>query len=224
MGLDLHIMPLALYLSEGAVPVAAQRIGTTPVRLGTSEAKASRDAAEASVRELQEKTGAWKEAGRTAWSERFSYRSFGVLRAYAAHRDHLAAGNAPPVDLDRLLASSEPWEHPALERIWKGAPTASPHLVNHADNCGYYLPVAFEKPLLLDEKNHVYAGSSPALLGELDRLAPLLGVSRDWEQLRDGESACVEGEPLGEVKFGWSILHAAARLSVRYGLPVVFDG
>jgi hypothetical protein len=68
------------------------------------------------------------------------------------------------------------------------------------------------------------AGSSIRLLAELDELNRLLGLKRDWGELANGEGAAKKGDPLGSVKYGWSVLHYAARVSVRKRLPLVFDG
>jgi hypothetical protein len=59
---------------------------------------------------------------------------------------------------------------------------------------------------------------------ELDRLKPLLGMTKDWAELEKGEGAHADGDPLGPVKYGWSVLHVAARLSVQHRMPVIFDG
>lgn len=67
-------------------------------------------------------------------------------------------------------------------------------------------------------------GSSVALLRELDALGPVLGMTRDWGELTSGEAAAPEEDPLGKVRYGWSVLHYAARTSVQHGLPIVVDG
>src|ERR1043165_1222360 len=67
-------------------------------------------------------------------------------------------------------------------------------------------------------------GSSPALLRELEQLGRLLKMTRDWSELKAGETASLEGDPLAEVKYGWSVLHYCARMSVESQLPIVFDG
>jgi hypothetical protein len=61
-------------------------------------------------------------------------------------------------------------------------------------------------------------------LRELDELNQQLGLSRDWGQLGAGESMAPEGDPLGDVKYGWAVLHYAARVSVEKRLPLVLDG
>lgn len=67
-------------------------------------------------------------------------------------------------------------------------------------------------------------GSSPRLLRELDDLGRALGMEKDWGMLAEGQTAAAEGDPLGTVKYGWSVLHCAVRISVERALPLVFDG
>ncbi len=67
-------------------------------------------------------------------------------------------------------------------------------------------------------------GSSIRLLAELDGLNERLRIRRDWGELGSGETAAPEGDPLGDVKYGWSVLHYAARVSVEKRLPLVLDG
>lgn len=67
-------------------------------------------------------------------------------------------------------------------------------------------------------------GSSIRLLSELDRLNERLQIPRDWGSLGSGEPIAPEGDLLGDVRYGWGILHHAARVSVEKRLPLVFDG
>ena len=48
-------------------------------------------------------------------------------------------------------------------------------------------------------------------------------MTRDWGDLKE-EPMAPDGDPLGDVKYGWGVLHYAARVSVDRGLPIVFDG
>ena len=98
------------------------------------------------------------------------------------------------------------------------------HLICHASNQGYYLPVDFPTPLQVSEDPWIMAGSSMRLLGELKALGNLLGMTRDWLQLEKGEPVAPAEDPLSRIKYGWSVLHAAARMSVENRLPIVFDG
>lgn len=67
-------------------------------------------------------------------------------------------------------------------------------------------------------------GSSVRLLGELEVLRERLGMTRDWGELKSGEPMAADGDPLDLVKYGWGVLHYAARVSVEKKLPIIFDG
>jgi len=68
------------------------------------------------------------------------------------------------------------------------------------------------------------AGSSVRLLWELDELNLVLGMTRDWGDLKSGERMAPDGDALGLVKYGWGVLHFVARVSVERRLPIIFDG
>lgn len=67
-------------------------------------------------------------------------------------------------------------------------------------------------------------GSSVRLLRELDELNERLRIPRDWGDVGTGDTAAPDGDPLETVKYGWAVLHYAARVSVEKRLPLVFDG
>lgn len=67
-------------------------------------------------------------------------------------------------------------------------------------------------------------GSSQALLRELDQLNQILKMPRDWGDFKEGESVQEADESLKTAKYGWAILHYAARKSVQSQLPIVLDG
>jgi hypothetical protein len=67
-------------------------------------------------------------------------------------------------------------------------------------------------------------GSSVRLLSELEVLKDRLGMTRDWGDLKSGESIASDGDPLDLVKYGWGVLHYVARASVEKRLPIIFDG
>jgi hypothetical protein len=66
-------------------------------------------------------------------------------------------------------------------------------------------------------------GSSEALLRELESLRPILGMTQDWGELSSGPAAPAD-DPLCSVKYAWSVLHFAARISAEKQLPVILDG
>lgn len=67
-------------------------------------------------------------------------------------------------------------------------------------------------------------GSSQALLRELELLRPILGMTQDWGELSSGAAAAPDDDPLYSVKYAWSVLHFAARISAEKQLPIILDG
>lgn len=74
------------------------------------------------------------------------------------------------------------------------------------------------QPLRIDR-----VGSSEALLRELESLRPILGMTQDWGELSSG-AAAPDDDPLSSVKYAWSVLHFAARISAEKQLPIILDG
>lgn len=224
MGLDVHVMPLWKYFAGDFLsPVEklfanVQRVGTPKPDARETEARETVENIRFMVREVLRIEPAWTDEGESVFCEQYRYEAFHLLRAYAAEFE--AARGAPFV----FDASGDPTENPHLKRLTRDVPTAFRHLIKHSDDEGFWLPIPMTHVVLLDPETWFAAGSSHGLLAELDRLAPSLGMTRDWAQLGRGDCAAAKDDPLSELKFGWSVLHAAARLSVEHGLPIVFDG
>jgi hypothetical protein len=117
------------------------------------------------------------------------------------------------------------------ERILDEASMLASHLLCHADDSGYYIPVGFGDPLFLDPgagvDGHGMVGSSQRLLAELADLAPALGIHLDPDGTLSAaqESALTsmeEGDPFEMEKFTWLQLHRACRASIATGHAVVF--
>jgi hypothetical protein len=112
-----------------------------------------------------------------------------------------------------------------LHEVLYGTGSAFEHTVKQHETGGFYLPVDFPRPLELtvreDASSTILAGSSIALLRELNLLGPRVGLDRDLGELRDGEVFAVRPEPLQYVKFGWAFLRHVARLSVQHRLPII---
>jgi hypothetical protein len=93
------------------------------------------------------------------------------------------------------------------------------HLILHSDCEGYYVPVDFPD-VLYGAPGGDMLGSSQRLLEELQKLAPLVGVTLERGRLSDGEAQRLNRE-LGDVdpfwreKAAWLLLFEAARLSVE---------
>ncbi len=133
-------------------------------------------------------------------------------------------GHVPPGTVRPFNDEEDPCDHPSFIRTCEGDKTRFPHLIHHSDNQGFWVPVDFAEPIVLDAKSFFVLGSSTRLLAELDDVNRSLGQTKDWGQLNSGERASPEGAPLPNVRYGWSVLHAAARISVEKNMPVVFDG
>lgn len=309
MGLDLFVMPLWRYFAgefEGPVEalLGAKRIGAPKPDDPEVLAK---DRVGRLLNDLEERLGKpmdWSDEGGVALSLQYTYPALQALRAFAAYQDHPfprdpVSGRSLPF----VISESSPEEHPSLLCVYNlEAPTGYPHLIDHSDNSGFYLPCDFSRPLrcveFLDgeresagsspeeikeiedsiraeqgdegvamfralmggfgseEKGREQieslsretkfsvkkmeplpaappgkhtvdwhkAGSSIHLLRELDELNHLLGMTRDWGDLKSGESLQADEDPLGLVKYGWGVLHYVARVSVERRLPIVFDG
>lgn len=105
------------------------------------------------------------------------------------------------------------------------------HLLCHADNEGYYIPVDFSDPLFLPENSGVegggMVGSSQRLLAELVRTAPALGIRLDSEGKLSPEEETVlanldNDAPFGAEIFAWLQLHRACVASITGGHAIVF--
>jgi hypothetical protein len=96
------------------------------------------------------------------------------------------------------------------------------HLINHADDSGYYLPVDFLQAFAIEE---VSVGSAVALLKELEALEPVLTERYPIEVALakatpdEEERADISG-PVGV----WHSLQRLCRSALELNLPIQFDG
>jgi len=233
MGLDILIMPLSRYLSGRFQSPLEQALGSAVERVGS--AKPSNDAAtvaehvaglkERLLREAGAEDAPWDEASEPAWTGQYHYRAYTDLRAFAAHQDHPRTKGWFSKEIVPFREEEDVSRYQGLLAVLnKGKSTSFPHLIVHADTHGYWVPLRFKAPLIVDRENYFVVGSSVLLLEELDRLGKLLGMTRDWGELSSGETAAAKDDPLGSVKYGWSVLHHAARTSVKQRMPIIFDG
>lgn len=132
------------------------------------------------------------------------------------------AGRGEPV-VPVPQSGSEAW-HRDLARIDDETSLFASHLLCHADNAGYYVPVDFTDPLFLPPESGVagagMVGSSQLLLAELDGLASALGI-----RLTDAHSVSVglsDDDPFGPEKWAWGQLRQACLASIAGGHAVVF--
>lgn len=105
------------------------------------------------------------------------------------------------------------------------------HLLCHADDSGYYVPVDFREPLFLDAKAGVagngMVGSSQRLLAELVGVAGALGITVEAEgTLSADEESALRGmepnTPFEMEKAIWYQLYRACSASIAGGHAVVF--
>ncbi|KAF0241443.1 MAG: hypothetical protein FD180_4443 [Planctomycetota bacterium] len=219
MGLDIHVMPITRVLTgefqsplEKSFPGMITRLGAPKSRLSAKQAREVILGIRRKVAALAGNPAEWLESGETAFSEQYDGQAHDALQKFAARQgDPEAAG--------RPFERDDPRDQECLVRTWRGGATRFPHLTRF---CQWYVPVDFDRPLDFDERSDV--GSSVALLRELDVLNASLGLKKDWKDLSSGETVGGFEEPLYYVRFGWSILHAAARTSVAARMPIVFDG
>jgi hypothetical protein len=117
------------------------------------------------------------------------------------------------------------------EKILDDASMLSSHLLCHADDSGYYIPVDFDDPLFFEPEAGVegygMVGSSQRLLAELAHVAPALGIHLDADGTLSAaqESALTsmeEDAPFEMEKFTWHQLHRACRASIASGRAIVF--
>lgn len=233
MGLDVHVMPLSSYLSGQFQSPLEKILGSKVTRVGSAKPENEEDTVREYVRTLKERlvreAGAadaeWDETREPALGVQYTYQAYTDLRGFAAYQDYPKKEGWFSKKVVPFRIEEDPAKYSGLAGICgKGKSSAYPHLIIHADTDGYWVPVRFKQPLMLDRESYFVVGSSIVLLEELDRLGQILGMSRDWGELAEGIGAYADGDPLGSVKYGWSVLHYAARMSVQHRLPIIFDG
>lgn len=148
-----------------------------------------------------------------------SYSALHVLRGLAVAVDRVGQGADVLTEEDFTEAIEEFYESGKTE-------TGFPHLLHHSDAEGYYVPYTLPEPMTVTatvkhndgehEEAVVSIGSSPALLAELERLAPHLGLTQDMGDL--GEEAfdqLAAAHKWPTAAWVWGVLHWYARESTR---------
>jgi hypothetical protein len=213
--------PLEKFLGAGKV----KRVGSGKPAESFLRARAFIAEIQSYLKSMTSDDVTWNEDSEAVFAAQYDNEAFLLLGAFAAYQEHpktVGFWKRTPLPFD---SQEDPEMHLGYRRVRdKNARSSYRHLIQNTVEHGYYLPVDFPHPLTLTEDKSIMAGSSVRLLEELDRLGKILGMARDWAQLEKGEGAAPEGDPLGKIKYGWSVLRAAARLSVQHRLPIVFDG
>lgn len=230
MGLDIYVMPLNKFFSgdytsplEAAFGAKAQRIGSQKGDAPAAEAIESVSGLQDALKKALGLDKTWDDTGEIT-GEQFDYGAFNALRAYAAHQDHPTTTGLirkRPMDFN---PEDDPSDHPGLLKIWKGAQSRFQHLIQHADNQGFWFPIDFPHPVNLNQSTGLFAGSSIRLRNELQEIGSLLGLQKRWGDLQDGETITEESDPLGTIKYGCALMLHYADLSCDQELPIVFDG
>lgn len=151
----------------------------------------------------------------------FSYSFLHYLRRVAAH-----AAEDPDWVATPLPDGEDPARDAVLaERYY----LLDSHLLCHSDSEGFYLPQDFKKVLFGEDEKIPggMVGSSPALLRELVRMAPALGIRLEESQLTDVEVARLTDLIAGNAGIFrelivWIALFEAARLSIEHGAAICF--
>jgi hypothetical protein len=170
-------------------------------------------------RDVSHNASRWHDKGDAVFSKPFDAAAWNALRAFAADQQYPVAG---------FNFGRESHRHPGLHEVLYAGGSAFIHTVKQHETGGFYLPVDFARPLELtvreDASSTILAGSSVALLRELNVLGPRVGLDRDLGDLSPGEVFAVRPEPLQWVKFGWAFMRHVARLSVQHRLPIILHG
>ncbi|WP_300932204.1 hypothetical protein [Prosthecobacter sp.] len=223
-------MPLNQFFSgdytsplEAAFGAKAHRVGSQKGAAPAAEAIESVSKLQDALKEIFGLASVWDDSGETK-GEQFDYGAFNALRAFAAHQEYprmTGVFRKKPIDFNPYDDSSA---HPGLLKIWKGAKTRFRHLIQHADNQGFWFPVDFEHPINLNQKTGLFAGSSIRLLSELNELRSIIGLTKSWTDLADDETVADESDPMATIKYACALMFAYADLSCERRLPIVFDG
>lgn len=158
-----------------------------------------------------------------------SYTLLHYLRRYATYLD---INNAPP----EPCKECEPTQDQLLLDIYDGKKSTSfPHLIDHSDCNGYYIPCDFETPLWVDPLDYgveqdedlvefLSVGSSTKLLQELLEINKHLGVDLNktvtdiYEYAED-----IEGTDYEVEKWCLCILYKMCLTSAKLKLPIIFS-
>jgi hypothetical protein len=222
MALDVYVMPLWRYLAgdyEGAQARFGADAPSRALSVSPAEARTFVARLRYGFRDVSRNVMRWHDKGQTVFAKPFDVETWNALRAFAADQQY-------PVE--RFNFGKKSHRHPGLHEVLYGHGSAFEHTVKQHDTGGFYLPVDFPRPLELtvwdDASRTILAGSSVALLRELNALGPRVGLERDLGELHPGEVFALRPEPLQWVKYGWAFLRHAARVSVQHRLPIILHG
>lgn len=101
----------------------------------------------------------------------------------------------------------------------------SSHLVLH-NPVGWFVPVDFDEPLIIESVTGKIIGSSQRLLDELIESGDALGIERNGALISEQAIRSIQQEfsgnaPYAKEKLTWLALYDAARRSVAYGVAIL---
>lgn len=149
-----------------------------------------------------------------------NYAVLHQLRRYAAHLDVYNKPPAASCDLEEATKDE------ALLKLYDGETgTSFPHLIDHSDCDGYYLPVSFNDPIWIDkdgEDEVISVGSTVKLLQELRYINKHLQVDPDLTENLETLSEGLVSDDLEFEKWAWAVLYAMCLRSLELNLPIIF--
>ncbi len=106
---------------------------------------------------------------------------------------------------------------------------AESHLICHSDTEGYFVPIDFPD-IIADQAGELHGrilGSSQRALADLVKVAPLLGIALEGQNLLDEVAWAIAKEPDESHPYWierkvWLSMFEAFRLSVEHGCAVVY--
>nr|CEL19162.1 SCH10.02, hypothetical protein, len: 221 aa; unknown function, probable CDS suggested by positional base preference, GC frame analysis and amino acid composition [Kibdelosporangium sp. MJ126-NF4]CTQ95037.1 SCH10.02, hypothetical protein, len: 221 aa; unknown function, probable CDS suggested by positional base preference, GC frame analysis and amino acid composition [Kibdelosporangium sp. MJ126-NF4] len=150
---------------------------------------------------------------------RATHTSFGYSTVHFLRRAYALTKAGRPVTPVFTIPDMEQDSHVVADE----AEMFESHLLCHSDADGYYVPVDFETPEVVDEQ---FVGSSQRLLAELRFCAEPLGIRLAEDgTLSDAEADRINAldTPYQSEWQAWIALHEACLLSITSGHAIIFN-
>lgn len=149
------------------------------------------------------------------------------LRRYAAHID--VVGKPPEYSCELEEASNDEF---LLDIYDEKTKTNFPHLINHSDCDGYYIPCDFPEPIWIEPEEYeslekhidepISVGSSLRLMDELNKINTYLKINPDDIEDLEKFYETISNDNLEFVKWCWAVLHTMCQKSINHRQPIVF--
>jgi hypothetical protein len=169
-----------------------------------------------------------KEEGIEYFCERLgTYSLLHHLRRYAAHIDVKGEPPQEPCEVDEVNQDA------CLLKVYDNeVVTHFPHLIDHSDCDGYYIPCSFDTPIWINpseigmEEDHedltISVGSSEKLLKELEKINEYLKISPEETEDLEKFSEKLASDEWEFVKWSWAVLYNMCQQSLKFRQPIVF--